>query len=65
MEGFEAKPKKITVKKPERKAASIEEEEQGFQFGKLMRILFIVAIIIIIISLIGGQIAQMMESWEK
>lgn len=64
-EEFEVKPKKTTVKPPDRKTASIEEEEQGFQFGKLMRILFIVAIIIIIISLIGGQIAQMMESWEK
>jgi hypothetical protein len=65
-EGFAAKEKKTTLKPPERKAAStVEEEETGFQFGGLIRILFIIAIIVIIISLIGGQVAQMMKSWES
>lgn len=65
-EGLTAKEKKTTIKPPERKVASAtEEEETGFQFGNLIRILFIIAIIVIIIALIGGQIAQMMKSWES
>lgn len=60
------KEKKTTIKPPERKVAGVaEEEDSGFQFGNLIRILFIVGIIVIIIALIGGQVAQMVKSWES
>lgn len=65
-DGMIVKEKKTTIKPPERKVAGVaEEEDSGFQFGNLIRILFIIGIIVIIIALIGGQVAQMVKSWES
>lgn len=60
------KPKKTLVKPPAQKSAlNLEDTEARFELGDWLRYIFIIAIILIIIALIGGQVAQMMESWEK
>lgn len=57
--------KKSLVRPPERKPDQVLESESTMTFGNFLRIIFICAIIIILIALMGGQIAQMMKSWEK
>lgn len=57
-------PKKLTVKKPEKKAEAPPEDEP-FTIGNFMRMLFIIAIILAIVIFVGGQVLQMSKSYDK
>lgn len=63
-EDFVQSQKKMIVKPPEKREVASEEEEP-LGFGGYIRILFIIAMAIIIFVLVGGQAAQMSKSWEK
>ncbi len=63
-ENFSNVKKKFVVKPPPVKAF-VEKEEDPFQFGNIFRILFILAIILVLVLLIGGQALQLSKSWEK
>lgn len=62
-EGFAPAPKKTTVK-PRAPQAVIPEDEP-MTIGNFIRILFIAAIIIALVVLIGGQALQMSKNFEK
>lgn len=55
--------KKLAVKPPV--VQTFEKEEEPFTIGNFIRILFITAIIIALVLLIGGQALQMSKSFEK
>lgn len=57
-QGMEAPPKKTTVKPPE-PAATVESGDESFTIGGFIRYLFIAAIVIALVLLIGGQALQM------
>lgn len=57
--------KKITLKPPPAKTGIDSSEEASWSIGTFLRIIFIAAIIIILIALMGGQVARLMKSWEK
>lgn len=57
-QGMEPPPKKTTVKPPEPKAA-VQSEDESFTIGGFVRYLFIAAIVIALLLLIGGQAMQM------
>lgn len=58
------KAKKFNVKPTVRKVSSDEIEAPGWDFGKIFRILIIVAIIIALVIFVGGQMAQISKSME-
>lgn len=64
-ESFAPAPKKISVTPPPPKAAEKEDGQIDFGLGNWLRIIFILGIIIIVVALIGGQVAQLAKSWEK
>lgn len=64
-ESAERPPKKSIVKPPVKKPEIADESSSAMNFGNFLRIIFIAAIIIILVALMGGQVAQMMKSWEK
>lgn len=57
--------KKTLVKPPPPKAPEEQEGESAFSVGNIFRIIMIAAIIIILITLIGGQALSLAKSWEK
>lgn len=58
------KQKKLLLKPPERKITN-EEEDKPWTFGKFIRYLVIIAILIAIVLFILGQAVQISKSWEK
>ncbi|MEK6774258.1 MAG: hypothetical protein AABY64_09980 [Bdellovibrionota bacterium] len=63
-ENFSKLKKKVVANPPPAKVF-VEKEEDPFQFGNIFRILFILAIILVLVLLIGGQALQLSKSWEK
>lgn len=57
-QGMETPPKKTTIKPPEPKA-TVQAEDESFTIGGFIRYLFIAAIVIALVLLIGGQALQM------
>ena len=55
--------KKLAVKPPP--VQNFEREEEPFTIGNFIRIIFIAAIIIALVLLVGGQALQMSKSFEK
>lgn len=58
-------PKKIALKKSDKKLEQISETQASWSIGEAIRIFFILAIIILIIALFFGQAARLLKSWEK
>lgn len=56
--------KKLLIKPPDKKS-QIEEKEEPWGFGKLIRMLIIAAIILAILLFILGQAVQISKAWEK
>ncbi len=63
-ENFSKVKQKFIVKPPPKKVF-LENDDQPFSVGNLLRIFFIVAIIILLVLLVGGQALQLSKSWEK
>jgi len=63
-ENFSGPKKKIIIKPPAAKDF-IMPDEQPVSFGNYLRILFIVAIVLVLVLLLGGQALQLSKSWEK
>ncbi len=63
-DGLSTPPKKIAIKKPERKIDSVVEEEE-FTIGNFMRMLFIIGIILAIVVFVGGQVLQMSKNGDN
>lgn len=62
-ESIKSPVKKLAVKPPV--VQNFEKEEEPFTIGNFIRIIFIAAIIIALVLLIGGQALQMSKSFEK
>lgn len=62
--GGSRKAKRLLIKPIERKVAEDDSATNGFSFGKIFRIIFIIAIIIAIVMFVGGQLAQINKSME-
>ena len=62
--GGSRKAKRLLIKPIERKVAEDDSAANGFSFGKIFRIIFIIAIIIAIVMFVGGQLAQINKSME-
>jgi hypothetical protein len=60
----QGRPKKLLLKPPERKVATVENEEP-WSFGGLLRFAIIVLILIAIFVFLAGQVVQITKSWEK
>ena len=63
-DGLSTPPKKIAIKKPERKIDSVVEDEE-FTIGNFMRMLFIIGIILAIVVFVGGQVLQMSKNGDN
>ena len=61
----ELRPKRIPLKKIERKSANTEAKEEGWSFGGLIRTLIIVIIIGALIYILGTQVNGVMKGMEK
>jgi hypothetical protein len=59
------RPKRLSYEAKRSVAAANDVEVEEFGFGKMLRILMIVLIIIALVLLIGGQLLQISKSWEK
>lgn len=57
--------KKIKVKSPDRKVAMEEDQQDGWNLGRLFRIAIIVLIIIGLVLFIGGQAVSISKGMEK
>lgn len=63
-ENFSKVKQKFIVKPPPAKVF-LDKEDEPFSLGNIFRILFIVAIVVVLVLLIGGQALQLSKSWEK
>lgn len=63
-ENFSKVKHKFIVKPPPAKPF-IEKDDEPFSIGNILRILFIVAVLVVLVLLVGGQALQLSKSWEK
>jgi len=64
-EGAALRPKVMTYEAKRAIAKEREDREEEFGFGKLLRWLLIIAIVVSLVLLIGGQALQIVKSGEK
>jgi hypothetical protein len=64
-EGNDALKPKKAIERERKPAATMDDNNDGFSFGYLIKILLISGIFLAIVVFFGGQILQASKSWEK